>query len=548
MVVSRANPLVVERRRPSWGDHSDDTRELDAERWELIDAPWGSGSWLLAIGVDRCRAWVPPGVTLNGTPDEPVEWWRTTGWAGQPHDVLASPPQALERRDVQEVHRAVPADFRPWVVGTTKDQIRVLTRFIRRERSHSTTARDVSAVCAALTDQLAQTRHGDEPTGNPESSVQVPQSAARGAVTRWLEAFATLTDHDFALAVCDVMGHELKAPLRFADGGDPCAYVMECMSEGRRIVVQIRHDLRRAPTVAVRPIGLAAPCAGFQDLWSKADERWLVTSAPVHGDAARLEMDPVHLPVDSWVCDADQLTTIFDRHPAVVSRHLKLRVAREAPEHQDLVGLTRYAQTYQADLARHRLRDHGMVYLTGAPGSGKSALAQLLVAEAGVDGYAPSHVSNVEELEDALRTSEPQAILWDDFTPTTPALELISLARGLSWSKLIISTVKPVSGEHVVSLDAYSRRDRARILYNNLWAARQERQHLETTPIDACSYLCLLDDPGFSPRRVRQVARGAHEASHDCSGRAFGVETDEESHHLVARIKAGVPWCGASSP
>jgi hypothetical protein len=249
------------------------------------------------------------------------------------------------------------------------------------------------------------------------------------------------------------------------------------------------------------------------------------------------------------LCDAAGLTALFDRHPAAVSRHLKLRVASEARHQPDLAGaLTPYAQTRQADIARERLRDHGLVCVTGAPGSGKTALAQLLMAEARVDGYLPVYVKSVEDLEDALRTSEPQAILWDDFSPTAPAMELIALAGSLSRSKLIIATAIGVSGDHVISLDTYSRRDRAHILYNNLWAAWRDRLRPQPTAIDSCSYLCLLDDPGFSPRRAWQVARGpANEPASGCTEPMVGVEADEESQHLVARIRAGVPWRGAGS-
>lgn len=442
--MSRANALISMHRGPAWDGGSDASSDLAAERWELVDAPWGSGSWLLAIGVDRCRAWAPPGVVLGSAESEPVEWWTTAAWAGQPGDVMATPPQDVQSRTVRQLHETVPADFRPWVIGCTEAQIRVLTRFVRR--GHPAGA-DAKFVCDELAAQLAQARDEIQ-AAESEPVAENRQPIGADAASKWLEAFAALSDYDFALAVCDVIGRELTAQVKFAGDADSPDYVVECISEGRRILIQIHHELKRptrdlAERLRRRDMVHHAPF--------EADEHWVVTSAPFANGLEPLQQ-PGSGAIPGRVCDAAGPTALFDRHPAAVSRHLKLRVAREARDQPDLAGgLTPYAQTRQADIARDRLRDHGLVCVTGAQGSGKTALAQLLMAEARVDGYLPVYVKCVEDLEDALRTTEPQAILWDDFTPTAPAMELIALAGSLSRSKLIIATASKVQRDVTVA-------------------------------------------------------------------------------------------------
>lgn len=524
--------------RSSWpwaSGYDDDPAGFGAERWELIDAPWGSGSWLLAIGVDEIKAWAPPGVLLTGADDEPVEWWKSAVWIDARHEDLLDSPDGFELCRADDVHARVPADFRPWVLACTEGQLRVLARFVRsRSEDAPEAAEQASNVVEVLQEQLKAARR---PTVDVKTS----------AMKLLAQSFKALSDHDFALLVSDLVATELQAPVRYSGTADSASYVMRCEVGTLRILFQIRHDITSTPReVLASAEQEAIHCMDSSDV----DEHWLVTSAPLPRDLAP-ERDP-SLPL--WrrgkgrICDLHALGELFGRHPTTVSRHLKFKVAGDAGR-TDLdtpdESLAWYAQTAQAEAARDRLHQDGMVIVHGGAGTGKTALAQLLLVEARLDGYRPVHVDSVESLQDALRTSEPQAILWDDFVPSLAAFEALRVVRDLSRSKFVLTTALPVDSDHAISLNHYSRRDRARILYNHLWAAWRRRASTNEPPaMEPVHYLPLIEDPSFSPRRVCSAAWGGPQQMPLLMAPSIGAEADEESHHLVERIRVGAAWSG----
>ncbi|MGH2969887.1 MAG: hypothetical protein ACRDK0_12600, partial [Solirubrobacteraceae bacterium] len=77
---------------------------VDTERWDIVPAQFGSGTWLVARGNGRARVWAPPGVALTGEADEALERWTYT----------ESRSAAIEQRTLPQVLGSIPADFERW--------------------------------------------------------------------------------------------------------------------------------------------------------------------------------------------------------------------------------------------------------------------------------------------------------------------------------------------------------------------------------------------------------------------------------------------------
>jgi hypothetical protein len=509
--------------------HNPDARGKDEPaivRWELIDAPFGSGSWLVAFGVAESHAWAPPGVILSGDDDEPVQWWTCATWNGDP-DCLSRTPDELWSVSVADVHNDVPADFRPWVITCTEGQLKVLARYLRFAARETEAVQQAGLTLSELRGELAALRRSEAQIGlTAQLSKQLQQS------------FSALSDHDFALLVSDVIGTELNAEVTYAGSTSTRSYLMAVKTAGLRILLQIRHDLTNTPRQALiaaqREAERIGPCEG--------DEHWLITSAP-------LPRDPDH-DAGFWghdrgrLCDARGLQDLFSRHPTTVARHVKYRVAAElglnAFPHRDEPPAW-YAETEAAERARTQLAEEGLVIVTGARGTGKTTLGHLLLADARLDGYEPALVKGAREFAMAIECGAPTTILWDDFEPSSEALHLLGRTRGADHLKLILTTAAlgHVEKKGIVSLNHYSRRDRARILYNQFWSARRSRRSETFSP---AHFLGLIDSPLFSPRLVEEVAWREPSVVDDHGSVLTGPEPDEESSRLIERIRVGASW------
>lgn len=78
----------------------------------------------------RLIAFAPPGVALDDTQRDDLNWWRRAEWrdpAAPSKDMIAL---VIVKLSTDDIERQVPADFRGWVISATEDQHQALSWYV----------------------------------------------------------------------------------------------------------------------------------------------------------------------------------------------------------------------------------------------------------------------------------------------------------------------------------------------------------------------------------------------------------------------------------
>ncbi len=231
-----------------------------------------------------------------------------------------------------------------------------------------------------------------------------------------------------------------------------------------------------------------------------------------------------------WLASANILQPIV--HSDVFNRSLALReaIARDVP---------RYVETANFAEARQMLRDKHICIISGDPGIGKTTLARMLVLAAMTEGFKPVDVSaDITEAEKMWRTGELQVFYYDDFLGRTTFERMLGknedrrLAEFIDRvvhdaTKLLLLTTREYllaeavtkyenvsraveARKFILSLEAYPRRARAKILYNHLYHAAMAADFREGF-LRNRGYLRIIDHRNFNPRLISVLTARAKE-------------------------------------
>ncbi|GAA1629726.1 hypothetical protein GCM10009744_17170 [Kribbella alba] len=260
--------------------------------------------------------------------------------------------------------------------------------------------------------------------------------------------------------------------------------------------------------------------------------------------------------------DVDQLVA---RHPEVERRHVKLWLASGTQlfwaTHSELANrsealrerlertLHRYVDSTAFGLATRLLSEHKVCLIAGEPGIGKTVLARMLVAEAIARGFEPVEVSmDIDEAWAAMQGDRLQVFLYDDFLGKITFSErmgknedarlsdFIGKVSGMESKLLIMTTREYILRDarrdyrqlermdrrlhFLLELEAYSRLDKARILYNHIWHADISRESLRGLADGGWSR--VVDHPNYSPRLIEY-----------CTRPSFGLAADDYLDRFV---------------
>src|SRR4051794_40851378 len=165
--------------------------------WEIVTAPFGAGTMLVATSRRISRAWAPPGVALTGEDHETIERWRST------LDVLAPDDEDIEVRTLSAVIAEVPEAFAGWAVDATRDALATMEVFARTGEPDAHTAEALRAASTLRFElELAQRPLVPAPVTAP---VDPPALDA---------ALRLLSDVDFERLVGTVIREEFSISVR----------------------------------------------------------------------------------------------------------------------------------------------------------------------------------------------------------------------------------------------------------------------------------------------------------------------------------------------
>ena len=360
--------------------------------------------------------------------------------------------------------------------------------------------------------------------------------------------FDDLSDYDFELLIADLLGKERrrrfetfprgpdgKVDLRSRIGNTGFQYV-QCKHYAHSTFAQLKREAQREAE-ALKMAGVKPRRYTFvtSRRLTAANKRALVDAlAPF----ARDERDVL--------CD-DDVGALLRGHPSVERAHVKLWIrssaqldrivnadvyARSQAMVYEILGdLPRYVQTSSFSRARAILAKHNVVIIVGPQGVGKTTLARLLLLDAARAGHTPHRVqSDVAEAWRLIKEGEPQAFFFDDFLGRTKLFELvgkdtrdlanfISHVRRSRCARLILTTREHVlqqaklqvedlqwrtlgAEEYALTLDSYSRLERAHIFYNHVYFSDAIDRAAKVDLLERHNYLQVIDHPAYTPRLI----------------------------------------------
>ena len=366
--------------------------------------------------------------------------------------------------------------------------------------------------------------------------------------------FSQISDFEFESLCRDLLQAQLGLSLElFAPGPDrgiDIRHIGVVSGEQRTIVAQCKrwagdsfsNLLRHLTKVELPKIRTLAP------------ERYiLMTSVPLSPD----RKDRIVAAVQPWirtpadVMGRDDLSGLLARHEQIERRHIKLWLTStevlDALLNSDIVtrseGAIERAQRQlrlwvpnpSFERAREVLDATHVCVISGAPGIGKTMLADVLLASYTSLGYEPVVMSaDIEEGERAWRSSRPQVFHYDDFLGHVTYGELqlrkneesqlahfVRRVRDSKDKRFILTTREYILSEalhryerlsdvdfgsykSIVSLDDYTPLIRARILYNHLFFSDLPR-NLKAALVPQGQYWDVIRHRNYNPRVIEHA-------------------------------------------
>lgn len=333
-----------------------------------------------------------------------------------------------------------------------------------------------------------------------------------------MTSFGTLHHHDLELLVADLLGTSEGARYEvFAEGPDLGIDLRRRDADGRLHIVQVKHyegssfsDLRRA---AVEERGR------LERLDPKPDRYRFVTSrglTPTQKDTLVAALRP-YVTDPAAIVGGTELDALVRDNETVERRHPKLWLRGSTQlrhmVHADVYNRSRdllaqieehiavYVAHPRLEEARERLHAERALVIAGAPGVGKTALAEMLIVDAlRVEGYdEPVVVSrNVEEAWRVFDPERRQVILYDDFLGQA-ALQRLDKNEGASLVNLMRAVRRAPHTLFLLTTREYILQDAAKL-----------HEELEREGLDRRRFLLHLEDCGLAARAAIFLSHAHH--------------------------------------
>ncbi|GLO62569.1 hypothetical protein MACH09_30770 [Vibrio sp. MACH09] len=247
------------------------------------------------------------------------------------------------------------------------------------------------------------------------------------------------------------------------------------------------------------------------DVWGKEDLNDHISKHPI------LERRHHNL----WMTSSSVLSTLLNN--AVYGR--SNFILNEIVDKSNL-----YIETSSFRESKRKLIDNNSLIIKGAPGIGKSTLAEQLSKYFAAIGYEFVYIENsIKEAEDIFNPNEPQVFYYDDFLGRNFLMQIddnkdshivnfIKRVERANNKKFILTTRTNILNrgkqlselferegldqkEYEISIQNISSMDKGKILYNHIWHGELNEQKIEQIYKDD-RYLQVINHKNFNPRLI----------------------------------------------
>ena len=388
--------------------------------------------------------------------------------------------------------------------------------------------------------------------------------------------FHDLSPLDFEELVRDLLqAHWSRRLESFGPGRDQGVDV-RYMSGPHQIVVQAKHYVRSGPAALVRAMRLECPKA-----IALVPSRYLLATSVSMTQTLKTKivaaMPGVPL-AEVDILGREDINNLLRLHPEIEQRHFKLWMAssavleriihsgvynRTAAELEIIRGMIpRFVQNQSVTDAETLLADTGALIIAGAPGVGKTTLAQILLWRHAEQGWRIFVVDDVEEAMAVASEGERRLIFFDDFLGQVglsadhvrgldarlpPLLSRVAAQKDirfilttrdyvLAQAKMLSARLGAAKGvrSYVLNVGAYTREAKARILYNHIhFSGLTETQ--KGAILEDGFYLTMIDHKNFNPRLIEMLTRSEYLALDERPMRELIQHALDNPHELWDR-------------
>lgn len=363
--------------------------------------------------------------------------------------------------------------------------------------------------------------------------------------------FQQLSPHDLEMLVRDLLQAEWGVVLESFKTGRDGGVDLRFARGTHNVVVQVKHYVKTGFPGLLREMKAEVP-----KVKKLRPTRYIVaTSVPLSPDnkQAIVQVFGGELAVAD-VLGQDELNNLLGRHSNVEQKHYKLWLASRAVLDRVLHSDIRTQTEFQVEKVHSTIRrnvrsdaypkaldilnQNRVVIISGAPGVGKTTLANMLLYAHLERGWEPVIIRrDLAEGQKLFQRGKPQIFYFDDFMGATflgdrasgllrnedrAIADFIEMVRASPNARLILTTREHIFGQALgaserlrqAGLDGnkiflrigdYSLRQKAQILYNHLYFSDLPDTY-KGALLASDFYLEIVKHPKFNPRLIEWLS------------------------------------------
>jgi len=347
--------------------------------------------------------------------------------------------------------------------------------------------------------------------------------------------FSLLNDKDFELLANDILSRKIGVDfqsfkkgidkgidLRYASNNDENEIIVQVKDYFVSGLSKLKSHLKKLELKKVRELN---------------PKRYILVTSVGLNPANKEDIKKMFSPYIQNMNDIigrDDLTVFLSRHPDIVEKHFKLwlsgtvvlkRILRNGIEGRSefveagiLKRIRIFVPNSAHSIAVDLLNKNHFLLITGAPGIGKTTLANMLTYQLLAEGFKLTFVRNIFEAEDLILAGKKQVFYFDDFlgsitmdlksAQNTDAaivdfIERIKADRNkrliLTCRTILLTQATEESekienskidlSKHEVTIEDYTNFDKAQILYNHIYFSKLRNEFKDVFFINTFGFL-----------------------------------------------------------